>query len=141
MPALIGAVLGLVVVAFAAAMVFSKDRSFYPTVLIVIAAYYVLFAIMDGRASTIAIEIAIALVFCAVAVVGYKRSPWLVAAGIFAHGVQDAFHMSVVPNHGVPVWWPAFCGTIDVCIGMILAWLMVRQQVSPNVQDPVASQS
>ena len=41
---LIGAVLAAVVFAFARLVGFDRDRVFYPTLLIVIATYYILFA-------------------------------------------------------------------------------------------------
>jgi hypothetical protein len=43
---LIGVILSLAVAGFAAVIGFDRERAFYPTVLIVIASYYVLFA--DG---------------------------------------------------------------------------------------------
>jgi hypothetical protein len=45
---LIGLILSLVVAGFAIIVGFDRDRSFYPTVLIVIASYYVLFAVMGA---------------------------------------------------------------------------------------------
>jgi len=39
-----------------------RDRVFYPTVLIVIAGYYVLFAVVDGRNDLLLSELAIASV-------------------------------------------------------------------------------
>jgi hypothetical protein len=43
---LIGVILTLAVVVFAAVVGFDRDGAFYPTVLIVIASYYALFAVM-----------------------------------------------------------------------------------------------
>jgi hypothetical protein len=48
---LIGLILSLAVAGFAAVIGFDRERAFYPTVLIVIATYYVLFAAM-GASST-----------------------------------------------------------------------------------------
>jgi hypothetical protein len=44
----IGLILSLAVAGFAALIGFDRERAFYPTGLIVIAAYYVLFAAMGG---------------------------------------------------------------------------------------------
>ncbi len=66
---------------------FDRDRSFYPTVLIVIGFLYVLFGALDGRASVVLIEMAFALVFTAIAIFGYKRGCLIVATGIAAHMV------------------------------------------------------
>ena len=55
MPYVVGIVLSLGVALFARRVGFDRDRAFYPTVLIVIASYYVLFAAtrsVDGRHSS-----------------------------------------------------------------------------------------
>jgi hypothetical protein len=45
---LVAVILGLVVGAFATTTGFDRDRAFYPTVLIVVASYYALFAVMGA---------------------------------------------------------------------------------------------
>ena len=122
---LVGVILGLAVGGFGVLSGFDRDRAFYPTALIVIAAYYVLFAVMGPSSySTLGVEIAVGLVFSTVAVLGFKKSMWLAAAGIAGHGVFDFFvHHALVTNPGMPFWWPGFCGTIDLVIG---GWLAVR---------------
>ena len=70
---LVGVILGLVVAGFASTSGFDRDRAFYPTVLIVVASYYPLFAVMGApRHSTLEIEFAVGLVFSALAVLGFK---------------------------------------------------------------------
>ena len=123
---MIGVILALVVSAYATALELDRDRAFYPTVLIVIAFYYVLFAAMAGSASVIALESLIAGVFVVAATLGFRGSLWLVAAGLAAHGVQDFFHVHIVANPGVPAFWPAFCGTYDVVAAGYLAWRLLR---------------
>ena len=56
MPYVVGIVLSLGVAVFARRVGFDRDRAFYPTVLIVIASYYVLFAAMSGSAQTVLLE-------------------------------------------------------------------------------------
>src|ERR1043166_2114420 len=131
---LVGLILGLVVAGFAATVGFDRDRAFYPTVLIVIAAYYVLFATMGASSySTLAIEIAVGLVFSGLAVLGFKKSMWLAAAGIAGHGFFDFFiHHAIVTNPGMPVWWPGFCGTIDIVLGGWLAICLWKSGRKPN---------
>lgn len=121
---LVAVILGLVVAGFARTAGFDRDRAFFPTVLIVIASYYVLFAVMGAsRNSTLAIEIAVGLVFSIFAVLGFKKSLWLAAVGIAGHGFFDFFvHHALVANPGMPVWWPGFCGTIDIVLG---GWLAI----------------
>ena len=120
---LIGLILGLAVAGFAALVGFDRERSFYPTVLIVIASYYVLFAVMGASGRTLGIEIGVATVFSLAAVLGSKGNPWLVAVAIAAHGVFDWLRPGFIQNPGVPLWWPGFCMAFDVIVGV---WLAVR---------------
>lgn len=124
---LIGLVLALAVAGFAAVTGFERDRVFYPTVLIIVAHYYVLFAAMGASGRTIAIETAVASAFLLIAVLGFKRNLWLVAAAIAGHGVFDFFHHSLIENPGVPRWWPGFCLAFDVGFG---AYVAVRQYLA-----------
>ncbi|MFN0045530.1 MAG: hypothetical protein ACKVOS_03600 [Sphingorhabdus sp.] len=122
---LVGVILGLAVGGFAATSGFDRDRAFYPTVLIVIASYYALFAVMgESPYSTLAIEIAVGLVFSVFAILGFRKSLWLAAAALVGHGFFDFFvHQALVTNLGMPLWWPGFCGAIDLVIG---GWLASR---------------
>ena len=126
MAAPVGLVLALAVSAYAAAMGLDRDRAFYPVVLIVIALLYVLFAAMAGSPRLVLTDSIIAAAFIAVASVGFKRSLWLVAAGLAAHGVQDIFHLRVIANTGAPAWWPEFCATYDIVAAAAMAWLLRR---------------
>jgi len=135
MPYLIGTVLALGVSVYATALGLDRDRAFYPTVLIVVAAYYVLFAAMGGSGRVMVIESVIMAVFVVAASLGFRRSLWLVVAGLAAHGVMDLFHQHLVANSGVPAWWPAFCMTYDVAAAGYLAWRLTR---NPARRLPVA---
>lgn len=126
MPFVIGIVLSVGVLLFARYVGLDRDRAFYPTVLIVVASYYVLFAAMSGSLHTVALESVVMTVFVIAAVAGFKSSAWIVVAGLAGHGVLDAFHGSVLANSGVPVFWPAFCGAFDVGAAVGLAWLVKR---------------
>jgi len=117
----IGAILGLAIAAGATVTGFDKDRSFYPTVLIVIATYYALFAVMGEAYEVLTFELLAAGGFILVAIVGYRTSLWLVALGLVAHGIFDYSHDSLIENPGVPSWWPGFCLAIDATLG---AWLI-----------------
>lgn len=120
----VGIVLALIVAAFARASGFDRDRSFYPTVLVVIALYYILFAVMGGSTRALFIESLIMAAFVVCAVAGFKRDLWLAAFGLAAHGVKDFFHARIVVNPGVPEWWPGFCLGFDVMAAICLAWLL-----------------
>lgn len=121
---IVGSAVGLGTCAFARAVGFDRDRAFYPTVLIVVASYYVLFAVMGGSTRALVLELVVMSVFVAMAVAGFKGNLWLVVAGITAHGVMDFFfHGRIVENAGMPAWWPAFCGSFDIVVPACLVWL------------------
>lgn len=124
MPYAIGLVLSLAVAVFARRSGFDRDRAFYPTVTIVVAAYYVLFAAMTGSIEIVLMEVALMAAFAVAAVVGFKSNLWIVAVALAGHGLLDMVHERVLDNPGVPVWWPAFCATYDVAAGAIMAWIM-----------------
>lgn len=124
----VGAGLALTVSLLATFVGFDKDRAFYPTLMIVIAAYYVLFAVMGESIQALAIESAVSLVFLAVAILGFKRNLWWVVGAFFSHGIFDLLHGHIVANPGVPVWWPMFCLTYDVAAAGYLAWLLQRSK-------------
>jgi hypothetical protein len=126
----VGAVLALLTYALGKVAGFDRDRAFYATILIVVGHYYVLFAAEAGSTSALIAELAGMTVFVALAVAGFKFTPWLIPAGLAAHGVFDLVHGYLVTNPGVPTWWPAFCGTYDVVIGAVVAALLIRDRVN-----------
>ena len=125
-PYVVGIVLSLGVALFARLAGLDRDRAFYPTVLIVIASYYVLFAAISESIHTVLLESMAMAVFAAAAIVGFKSSGWIVVGGLAGHGVFDALHGRILENSGVPLWWPAFCLAYDVGAAVGLGWLMRR---------------
>jgi hypothetical protein len=101
-----------------------RDRAFYPTVTIVVASYYVLFAAMGASTATLVLEALVGVVFLAVAVLGLRSSLWLVVVALAAHGIFDLVRGQAISNPGVPGWWPLFCLTFDVVAAGFLAWLL-----------------
>jgi len=99
----------------------------YPTLLAVIATYYILFAVMGSSTPALAIESAVAGTFLVLAVVGFKKNLWLVVAALAGHGVFDFFHQLIIQNPGVPMWWPGFCLSFDILAGGFLAMLLMRR--------------
>ncbi len=127
---LIGLILSVAVAGFATLIGFDRERVFYPTVLIVVASYYVLFAVERASARTLMIEIAIASCFLIAAVLGFKRSFWIMPVALAGHGVFDFFHRLFIVNPGVPRWWPGFCLAFDVVLAI---WLAVRLRKQPII--------
>ena len=129
----VGVVLALLVCGAAWWLGMDRERVFYPTILIVIASYYVLFAVIDGRTAIVLPELAIAALFTAIAVAGFKRQLWLVVAALAGHGVMDFFHHVLVRNTGVPPGWPGFCLAFDVtAAGFVGCLLQLRAQAAPQ---------
>src|SRR2546428_11168567 len=123
---LIGLILSLAVAGSATLIGFDRQRAFYSTVLVVIASYYVLFAVMGASRRTLIIEIVVASGFLLFAVLGFKRNLWLVAAALVGHGVFDFVHGLFIDNPGVPPWWPGFCSAFDALLGGLLAVRLIR---------------
>src|SRR3954464_11097896 len=98
LPYVVGIVLSLGVALFGRWVGFDRDRAFYPTVLIVIASYDVLFAAMIDSLHTILLEAGVMTIFVIAAVAGFKKSPWIIVCALAAHGVQHALHGRIVAN-------------------------------------------
>ena len=121
LPLLTGLVLAPAVALFASLSGFDRERGFYPLQLIVFALLYLLFAAIAGGGTLLLAETPGLLLFGAAAVIGFRTSLWLVAAGLFGHGLFDAVHGQLIANPGVPAWWPAFCAGYDIAAAACLA--------------------
>lgn len=117
-PVVVGVLLAVGVAALGKFTRFDEDRSFYSTVLVIIASYYVLFATLGGPGHALVWELVVAVGFSAVAIIGALYLSMLVGIGITAHGLFDLVHHVLIENPGVPTWWPSFCGSIDVALGL-----------------------
>lgn len=101
-----------------------RDRAFYPTVTIVIATYYGLFAVIGGSFHALMLESVGIVAFFVMALIGFRFTLWWVVAALAAHGVFDWFHGRLIEDPGVPSWWPMFCLTYDVVAAAYLSWLL-----------------
>ena len=129
----IGVILGIVVCPFASLVGFDKERGFYPVVLIVIEGYYLLFAAMAKSTDALLTEVFPLLLFTVAAVLGFRRTLWIAAAGLALHGAFDAIRHTVIHNPGVPEWWPGFCLSIDVAMaGYLAVLILVRAKSTTN---------
>ena len=117
---LIGIVVALASAALSIAIKFDR-RTFYATVLIVVGHYYVLFALMAGSERATIIELLIMTTFVLLAGIGFRVNPWLIVAGLAAHGMLDLVHGLLISNPGVPAWWPPFCMAYDVAAAGVYA--------------------
>ena len=126
---IIGIGLALAVFVFARFIGLDRDRAFYPTVMIVVASYYGLFAVMGGSMATLTVESVAIGGFVLTAILGFRLNLWFVVTALFAHGVFDLFHAHIIANSGVPVWWPSFCMTYDLTASGGLAWLLLTAKI------------
>ena len=127
---LIGLLLSLGVAGLATIVGFDRERVFYPTVLIVIASYYVLFALMGASRQTLALEIVVATGFLLVGILGFKKNLWVVVIALIGRGVFDFIRRDLIDNPGVPRWWPGFCLVFDGVIGGLLALRLARHDLA-----------
>jgi len=132
-PYLIGIVLAISTAALGRFAGFDRDRVFYPTVLIVTASYYVLFAVLGRSMSALIVECIVVTLFVVAAIAGFKLNLWFVVVALVAHGVFDLLHASIVTNPGVPVYWPAFCMSYDVALAAILVWIVRRRNSGATI--------
>ena len=121
---LIGIGLALAILLSVRLVGLDRDRGFYPTVMIVIALLYGLFAVMGGSMRALGLESVAMAGFIFVTILGFKRNLWWVVGALFAHGVYDFFHGHLFINPGVPAWWPQFCSAFDVVAAAFLAGLI-----------------
>ena len=120
----IGSLLSVVVSVFGRSVGLDRDRAFYPTVMIVIAFLYALFAVMGASTHVLVLESLVGASFLLAAVFGFRSTLWIVVAALAAHGIFDLVHGAVISNPGVPPWWPEFCLAYDVTAAAYLAWLI-----------------
>ena len=125
----VGVILALGVGGMATLSGLDRDRALYPAVMIVIAAYYALFAVISGSTQVLIVESAVAVGFVGLALAGFRSTLWLVVAALAAHGIFDFVHPRIYANPGVPVWWPPFCIAYDVAAAAYLAWLLASRKV------------
>ncbi len=92
----------------------------YALGLVAIAFVYIGFAVADGRARVIAVESTVTSLFVVIAAAAITRSPWLLVAGLLAHGLKDLWQHRTrfVANTR---WWPPFCLVVDCVAATIIA--------------------
>ena len=92
----------------------------YALGLALIAAVYIGFAVADGRVRIIVIECMVAMAFAVVTAAGITGPAWVLAFGLAAHGVKDAWQQRSQFVSGAR-WWPPFCAAVDWVVASIIA--------------------
>lgn len=105
----------------------------YSFLLITFPFYYFAFAVYGNDYTVIPLEFLGGLVFFGIALLSLKFSDFykfnFLALGYILHGIYDVTHNSFFVNVGTPVWWPEFCGVIDIILGLYLVNLAFRHRV------------
>ena len=91
--------------------------------LAMIASVYVGFAVADGRRTVVAVEVLVTMAFVVCATIGMARFPWLIVAGLVAHGLKDLWQHRTQFVAGTR-WWPPFCLVVDVVAAALTAALL-----------------
>ena len=115
-----------------------RDRAVYPVVMIVIASYYVLFAVLGNSPQSQLIESSIFVLFFGMAIAGFRSNLWLVVFALAMHGALDVVHGLLVDNPGVPVWWPGFCAAYDLVAAGYLGGLLASGRLRAGILPKVA---
>ena len=112
-----------------------EDSKFsYPLLLFTLPIYYLIFAIYGNDYPALIFESLAGFIFFIITFLTLKFSAFykfnLLALGYILHGVYDITHTMFFINKGMPVWWPEFCGVIDVFVGLYLINLAFKSRVT-----------
>lgn len=112
----------------------------YSFLLITFPFYYFAFAVYGNDYTVIPLELFGGLVFFGIAILSLKFSDFykfnFLALGYILHGIYDVTHNMFFVNAGTPVWWPEFCGVIDIILGLYLVNLAFRHRVALPENTP-----
>ena len=122
MALVVGVLLAFAVGLFATGTGFDRDRAFYPTIAIIVASYYALFAVMGASKQVLVLELLAGTIFLLLAIAGFRTSLWFAVVALAGHGMFDLVHGAVIADPGVPTFWPPFCMAYDVTAAAYLAW-------------------
>jgi len=133
----VGTVIAVLVVLHLKATKRENTRWAYPLLLATFPVYYCIFAVFGSDYSALLGEFLVGVVFLAIAFVAYKfrslGTLLLLATGYIAHAAYDFYHNLLLSNAGTPVWWPEFCGSVDVLLGGYVAYLAFSLHKKPVV--------
>ena len=125
----VGIIVAIVVVIWFRNTKLEKKVWVYPLLIVTFPVYYWVFAIYGSDLPALYTEILVGFVFIGLAFIAIKinRKTGLVilATTCILHGVYDVIHDKLFINSGTPSWWPEFCGSVDVLIGVYLFYLAI----------------
>lgn len=93
--------------------------------------YYFLFALWGKDLQIIPLEMLAGIPFFIITFIALKFAIkarlQLLALGFVLHGLYDVIHVWIFTNIGTPLWWPEFCGVIDLILGGYLFYTSLNQ--------------
>jgi len=99
------------------------------TILCSIAFIYVGFSLRGNQVSSIVLEVAVAIIFYFIAIIGYSKYIHLIALGILLHGIWDIFHYkAMLIRTAIPDYWPIYCLVVDFLWGVYFFIIFKRQE-------------
>ncbi len=101
-----------------------KRKWVYPLLLSTFPVFYWVFAIYGSDYTALQREFSAGILFIALSYWAYRLSGFnallVLAIGYTGHAIYDFGHNALFVNSGAPSWWPAFCGSVDLLIGIYL---------------------
>ena len=101
-----------------------KKHWVYPALLATFPVYYWLFAISASDYAALEKEAVIGFLFVALALIAYKIESFagllLLGMGYVCHAIYDVGHNQAFVNQGTPLWWPEFCGAVDLLVSLYI---------------------
>lgn len=106
---------------------FNNKVRAYSFLLFTFPLYYFVFALYAGDYQALPLELLFSVVFFASALIALETEPFwqmlILAIGYLLHGFYDVLHDTAFVNLGTPTWWPEFCGSVDLLLGVYLLYL------------------
>ncbi|MDD5052866.1 MAG: hypothetical protein PHO27_09085 [Sulfuricurvum sp.] len=126
----IGVLIGIFVILRFKKRKLERTRWAYPVFLATFPLYYILFALYAMDYKALLNEIIISILFLVIAYISYryknKITLILLSIGYILHAVYDFIHDYLFSNAGIPVWWPYFCSSVDIIMGIYILYFAIR---------------
>lgn len=127
-PVVIGGILGLALVGALYRIGALQERSSLAVMLGAIAFFWPVFAVQaDATVTILVVHGVVFVLFAALAAFGFRKSAFVLACGLIAHGGFDV--LVLFTGHPGPVWWPAFCGALDLVVGVLVIILIRTHRI------------
>ena len=111
----------------------------YPILLSSFPIFYWMFAMYAKDYCVLVKEILIGCIYFFIAFIAYwSRSFWaqiLLGISFIVHAMNDIYHGYLFQNPGTPLWWPEFCGAIDILIGEYILYMTLNNKITKNLSN------